>query len=296
MEAIDWDRTVLTLVAPDAIVRHVGDVVVERMQDAGFRPVAWKPMWLRPTALDSFNERNINEVWKGYLYRLVDRLFAFGPAIAVLMYDDTPSDEVSSHDRLRVLKGKSQPELVAEGTIRGDLDSTNIMLALMHSSDTPAESEVESVVFTSPGGFSTGVPGDLWTLIRGMEMGFPKETRGFEGVVASVRAKVISALWDELPLAARELAGTLQAGGVAALGAAGAGARIADAFGRPDHLLTPILRDDFAADAPPDIDQSPVIDVDAMHPALRAYGMRLDPWEDIVLATSLRFPPRRAGY
>jgi nucleoside diphosphate kinase len=293
---IDWDRTVLTLVAPDALVRHVGGEVVRRMQAEGFTPVAWKPMWRRPSALDAFNERNINEVWKSYLYRLVDRLFAFGPAIALLMRDTAPVDGVSSHDRMRKLKGASQPELVDAGTIRGDLDSTNIMLALMHSSDTPQESAQESVVFTSPGGFSTGEPGDLWTLMRGIELGFPKESRGFEGVVAALRARIVSALWDDLPGPARDLATTLLTGAVADLAAAGTGARLADLFDRPDHPLTAILRDDFAAEAPPDVDLRPVIDIDAAHLILRAHGIRLDPWEDIVLATSLRFPPRRAGY
>lgn len=293
---IDWDRTILALVAPDALARHVGGEVVRRMQAEGFTPVAWKPMWRRPAALDAFNERNINQVWKSYLYRLVDRLFAFGPAVALLMYDSAPVDGISSHDRMRKLKGASQPELVQPGTIRADLDSTNIMLALMHSSDTPAESEHESAVFTSPGGFSTGEPDDLWTLLRGMELGIPRELRGFEGVVAALRARIVVALWDDLPTSARSLATTLLHGSVAELAAPGVGAKLADLFGRSDHPLTEILRDDFAAQAPPDIDQSPVLSIDDAHLLLRAHGIRLDPWEDIVLATSLRFPPRRAGY
>jgi len=90
VDGIDWDRTVFALVAPDALVRHLGGDVVRRMQAEGFTPVGWKPLWRRPAALDAFNERNINQVWKSYLYRLVDRLFAFGPAIALLMRDDAP--------------------------------------------------------------------------------------------------------------------------------------------------------------------------------------------------------------
>jgi nucleoside diphosphate kinase len=297
VDGIDWDRTVFALVAPDALARHVGGDVVRRMQAAGFTPVAWKPLWRRPAALDAFNERNISEVWKSYLYRLVDRLFAFGPSIALLMRDDAPEAGLSSHDRMRAIKGASQPELVKPGTIRADLDSTNIMLALMHSSDTPAESAHESVVFTSPGGFSSGTDAaDVWTLVRGTELGFPAERRGFEGVVAAVRARIVTAIWDELPPSARDLATALLSGGVADLAAAGAGAKLADLLAHPYHPLEPLLREDFAAHAPPDVDQSPVLDIDRAHLLLGAYGVRLDPWEDIVLATSLRFPPRRAGY
>ena len=161
MAEIDWDRTVLTLVAPDALARHVGGEVVRRMQAEGSPRWPGSRSWRRPSALDAFNERNINRCGSRYSHRLVDRLFAFGPAIALLRRRDTaPVDGVSSHDRMRKLEGACQPELVDAGTIRGDLDSTNIMLALMHSSDTPEESAQESVVFTSPGGFSTGEPGD----------------------------------------------------------------------------------------------------------------------------------------
>lgn len=296
MEGIDWDRTVFTLVAPDALVRHVGGDVVRRMQAEGFTPVGWQPLWRRPAALDAFNERNINEVWKTYLYRLVDRLFAFGPAVAVLMRDDAPVAGLDSHERMRAIKGASQPELVEAGTIRGDLESTNIMLALMHSSDTPAESEHESRVFTGADGFDTGDVARLWTLLHGMELGFPREQRGFEGVLAGVRARVISAMWNELPEPAKDLAATLLSGEVADLAAAGAGAKLADLLGHPHHPLDQFLREDFAAHAPPDIDQSPVLDVDRAHLVLGAHGVRLDRWEDIVLATSLRFPPRRTGY
>jgi nucleoside diphosphate kinase len=295
VDGIDWDRTVFALVAPDALVRHVGGDIVRRMRAEGFTPVGWKPLWRRPAALDAFNERNINQVWKSYLYRLVDRLFAFGPAIALLMRDDAPVAGLDSHERMRAIKGASQPELVKPGTIRSDLDSTNIMLALMHSSDTAAESALESRVFTGPDGLATGDVGDLWALIHGMELGFPTERRGFEGVVAAVRARVIGAIWDELSAPARDLARTLLSGGVADLAAAGAGAKLADLLPR-SHPLDLFLRDDFAAHAPPDIDQSPVLDIDRAHLLLRAYGVRLDGWEDIVLATSLRFPPRRAGY
>jgi nucleoside diphosphate kinase len=293
VEHVDWDRTVFSLIAPDALARHVGGEVLRRMTAAGFTPVAWKPFYRRPVALDSFNERNISQVWKSYLYRLVDRLFTAGPSIALLLHDDAPDPGVSSHDRMRALKGASQPELVKPGTIRGDLDSTNIMLALMHSSDTPEESREESVVFTD-GGFSTGEPGDLAVLLRGMELALPREDRGFEGVLAGVRARIITALWHTLPDDARARARTLLAGGLPGLAAAGAGAALADLL--PGHPLEPVLRDDFAATAPPDIDQSPVLDIDHARTLLRGYGVELDRWEDIVLATSLRFPPRRAGY
>src|SRR3712207_6825731 len=87
MIEVDWERTVFVLIAPDALARRVGDTVLDRMAADGFRPTGWRVLWHRPPDLDAFNERNITQVWHGYLYRLVDQLFALGPTVAVLVHD-----------------------------------------------------------------------------------------------------------------------------------------------------------------------------------------------------------------
>ena len=288
MVGIDWDRQMFVLVTPDAVVRHLASEVVRRLVGAGFAPVGWKVVWHRPADLDAIHERNITQVWKAYRYRLVDRLFGFGPAVALLVEDTEPEPDLSSHQRLRLVRGGSEPVNAAPGTIRGDLGSVNVMLALMYSSDEPADSERESAVLTGPAGFERGDPADLARQLALLELSRPAEWRGYEAVVAGVRARTIAALWSELSPAARGVARALLDRGVPGLAEAEAGGQLADLLEPAGHLLAPLLRCAFEAD-------SPGIDLDRARAVLRTYGTDLDPWEDLVLATSMRFASRRTG-
>lgn len=286
---VDWDRTAFALICPDAIARHLSGPIVRRMIEHGFSPLAWKCFWHRPAGLDSYFEPNITQVWHGYLYRLADRVFAFGPTLALLVHDAAPVDGLSSHQRLRALKGSSEPPKTTAGTIRGDFGSINVSLGLMHSSDSAAESRRETEAFVGRDGFSAGQDiADLYALLGMLESARPAEQRQYDDVLAGLRARVVAVVWDELPAAARELADKLKASGVSALAAPGAGAQLADQW--PDgrwHPLEPVLRCEFLAG-------HPGMEMDRVRALLRASGTDLDPWEDVVLATSMRFEPRRA--
>jgi nucleoside diphosphate kinase len=285
VEEIDWDHTVFVLLAPDAFARHLGREVLLRLDREGFAPVAWTVLWQRPANLDAFHERNITQVWKAYLYRLVDRLFAFGPTVALLVEDRRRVEGETSHQRLRRLKGASEPAEAAPGTVRGDLRSVNVMLALMHSSDSPEDSRRESAVFTGGRGYTGGDPDGVHDLLGLMELAMPREERGYDEVLAGVRARIVTLVWDDLPPTGRKEAGQLLAGGAAQLAAVGAGARLAGLL-PAEHPLAPVLACEFSAGYP-------AFDVDRARALLRAYGSDLDPWEDLVLATSQRFTPRR---
>ena len=283
---VDWDRTAFGLICPDAITRHLGGQLLGRLEENGFAPLAWRCFWHRPEGLDAYYERNITKVWQGYLYRLADRVFAFGPMIALLVHDQAPVDGLGSHQRLRAVKGSSEPHKTTAGTIRGDFGSINVSLGLVHSSDSAAEARREAEAFAGRDGFPAGQdPADLYALLGMLEGGRPAERRGYDDVLAGLRARAVAVLWDVLRDPARELAGKLLAGGTAALAAPGAGAQLADLL-PPDHPLEPVLRCEYLAG-------HPGIDLDRVGALLLAYGAPLDPWEDLVLATSMRFEPRR---
>ncbi|ROO63353.1 nucleoside diphosphate kinase [Micromonospora sp. Llam0] len=299
-EAVDWERTVFMLLAPDALARHLGGPIMDRVVAQGFQPVAWRVLWHRPTNLDAFHERNITQVWKAYLYRLVDQLFDFGPTVALLVRDVRPDPRHPSHTRLRLAKGASDPAEASPGTIRADLGSINVMLALMHSSDTPADSQRESAVFTDGGfdggsggdyggggsaGYSGGDPADLRTLLDLLSRSAPAERRGYPQVLAGLRARVLALAWPELSDSARRSAADLLAGDPGDLAATGAGEKAAGLLA-VGHPLAPVLAAEFTPDRPGP-DPARVQDLLAVH------GARLDPWERLVLATSRRFPPRR---
>lgn len=283
MTEVDWERTVFVLIAPDALRRRVGDTVLDRMEANGFRPIAWRALWHRPADLDAFNERNITQVWHGYLYRLIDQLFALGPTVAVLVHDQTPVDGLSSHQRLRRLKGASEPAEAAADSIRGSLASINVMLALMHSSDSAADSRHESDVFTAECGYLDGDPIELYHVVRLLQAAQPRELRGHAEVLAGLRARLLVAAWDDLDPGSRRA--TLDVGVVGQLGRSGAGKPLADLL-PAGHPLADVLRADFTPDDP-----GPVLD--RVRRLLPAYGLALDPWEDLVLVTSRRFTPRQ---
>lgn len=281
MAEVDWDRTVFVLIAPDALVRRVAHRVLDMMGAAGFHPVGWRVIWHRPADLDAFNERNIKQAWQGYLYRLVDQLFSIGPTIALIAHDGRPEDGLTTHQRMRRLKGASEPADAGPDTIRGALASVNVMLALMHSSDTAADARHESDVFTGETGYLCGDPAELYHLVRLLQGAQPEETRGHAQVLGGLRARVLAAVWDELGADARRTALGLDP---AQLGQPGAGKPLADLL-PAGHPLAATLRADFTPENP-----GPLLD--RVRRLLPAYGLALDPWEDLVLTTSRRFAPR----
>jgi len=286
---VDWERTAFALICPDAIARHLGSQIVRRFTDAGFAPLSWTCFWHRPDGLDDYFARNITQVWHGYLYRLADRVFDFGPTIALLLHDRAPVDGLTSHQRLRAIKGSSEPAKAEPGTIRGDLGSINVSLGLVHSSDSADESRRETEAFVGRDGFPAGLePADLHNLLGLLETIRPAERREYEDVLAGLRARIIAVLWAELPPAARELGAKLRCAGVAALAAPGAGAQLADLLPPGGHPLEPALRCEY-------LPGHPRVDINHVGALLRAYGAELDPWEDVVLATSMQFEPRRCS-
>lgn len=283
---VDWDRTVFGLICPDAVTRHLAVPILRRVTDSGYVPLSWKCFWHRPTGIDAYFERNITQVWRAYVYRLADRVFDSGPTIAVLWYDLRPTEGLSSHERLREIKGSSEAPKARPGTIRGDLGSINVSLGLLHSADSAEDSRREADVFVGRGEFPAGQhPADLTALLAMLETVRPPERRQFDDVLAGLRARILGVMWEHLPAEARELADKLRGCGASALAAPGAGAQLADHL-PAGHPLEPVLRCEFT-------EGSPGIDIDRVGALLRAYGTDLDTWEDLVLATSMRFAPRR---
>lgn len=288
MNEIDPSQTVFALICPDALARHLGVAVLERIESAGFAPVAWRVLWHRPADLDSFHEQNITRVWQAYRYRLIDQLFAFGPTVALLLADQhlAGDGQQSGHDRLRLAKGPSDPASAGPGSIRGDLGSINAILSLMHCADSAADSVRESRVFAGPGGFARGDQGALRTMLALLETNRQREDRGYREVLAGLRARTLAAAWEDLPRPVRKTAGVMLEAGVGELAAPGSGERLAALL--PDtHPLAALLGADFTPRSPgPDLERVSVL--------LATLGTGVDDWERLVLATSRRFPPRRS--
>jgi nucleoside diphosphate kinase len=283
LDNVDADHAVFALICPDALARNLGLAVMERIRAAGFTPAAWQVIWHRPDDLDFFHEANIASAWQAYLYRLVDQLFAFGPAVALLLADQRQGTD--GHDRLRLAKGPSDPARSGPGTIRGDLGSINGMLSLLHTADSPADSARESAVFTGAGGLAEGDQDDLLDVLELLELSRPREVRDYPEVIAGLRAKALAAAWPDLPRPVRKTASELLRSGPEELAASASGERLAGLLGH-DHPLAELLRASFTpASAGPDPQRVAL--------TLAGFGTGIDEWERLVLGTSRRFWPRR---
>ncbi|WP_214106897.1 nucleoside-diphosphate kinase [Acrocarpospora catenulata] len=282
MTDIAWDRTVFFLFPPDAVLRHLCAPVLAVLEDHGFEPVRYEVLWHRPPNQDALHERKITSVWKAYFYRQVDLVFELGPSLALLVEDRSAA--VDSHTRLRALKGASDPASAAPGTIRRDLRGVNVLLDIVHSSDTPDDSRHEAGVFFGPE-LGTPLHGDqreLRDLVAMLEAGHPRENREFDQVRAGLRSRVVAAVWHELDAEGRKLAPEL-----AASYRPDAGAELA-ALLPVGHPLAALLACEFLPDLPG-------IDLPRAEAHLAVYGVTLDRWERAVLRSSMLFSPLRSG-
>ncbi|MEV4099771.1 nucleoside-diphosphate kinase [Nonomuraea sp. NPDC049649] len=280
MPEIVWDRTVLFLFPPDALMRHLVTPVLERLEKHGFEPIRYEVLWHRPPGQDAFHETKITSVWKAYFYRQVDAVFDLGPSLALLVEDRSPAPD--PHLRLRALKGASDPAAAEPGTIRRDLRGVNVLLDLVHSADSPEDSRHEAGIFMG-GGYGTPLDGDLRPLrdlVALLEAGTPRESREFDDVRAGLRARVVAALWHELDDEARKLAPEL-----AVAARDGAGAELA-ALLPARHPLADFLACDF-------LPGGERHDLRRAAARLAVYGVSMDRWEHAVLQTSMLFPPLR---
>ncbi|MGI5272913.1 nucleoside-diphosphate kinase [Nonomuraea sp. CA-218870] len=280
MAEIVWDRTVLFLFPPDALMRHLVTPVLERLERHGFEPTRYEVLWHRPPGQDAFQETKITSVWKAYFYRQVDVVFDLGPSLALLVEDRSPAPE--PHRRLRALKGASDPAAAEPGTIRRDLRGVNVLLDLVHSSDSPEDSRHEAGIFMGDG-YGTALHGDqrpLRDLVALLEAGIPRESREFDDVRTGLRSRVIAALWHVLDDGARKRAPEL-----AEETRDGAGAELA-ALLPAGHPLAEFLACDF-------LPGGERLDLRRAAARLAVHGVSMDAWEHAVLQTSMVFPPLR---
>ncbi|MFI6481235.1 nucleoside-diphosphate kinase [Nonomuraea sp. NPDC050663] len=280
MAEIVWDRTILFLFPPDALLRHLVTPVLDRLKEHGFEPTRYAVLWHRPPGQDAFQETKITSVWKAYFYRQVDVVFDLGPSLALLVEDRSGAPE--PHRRLRELKGASDPAQAEPGTIRRDLRGINVLLDLVHSSDSPDDSRHEAGIFMGEG-HGTPLDGDqgpLRDLVALLEAGLPRETRQFDDVRRGLRSRVVAALWHDLDAEARKLAPEL-----AASSREGAGAELA-ALLPGGHPLASFLACEF-------LPGGERFDLRRAAARLAVYGVSVDPWEHAVLQTSMLFPPLR---
>lgn len=278
-----WSQHVFVLFSPDTLRRGLQVSLLDRLTGEGFPPVAGRLLRVDPEMIDDLYADVIAGSWQTWRYRLVDHLFGTGPALALICRSQAGHDR--PHALLRERKGDQHPHRAMPGTIRHDFAAVNSVLGLLHTSDSPAESAREASVF---GLSETEVRGPREVrYLCALSAGTPVERRGFDEVLAGVRARVLLAVWDALPAKVRDqVSGSFPERSAFVKPDAGAALeRMLE--GHLPEEVTAVLRCDFTPEWHGQMRMHRAVR------ALRSIGVELDTWEGLVLDTSLYFPPAR---
>jgi nucleoside diphosphate kinase len=125
------------IVTPDAVHRDLQTDVLTEVNNAGFRVLAHQTRNLRDSDIEELYKDGLrskimdNRRTHWYLTR---KGLGFGTSLGLLLHH--PDGDAC--ERLLRLKGASKPADATPGSVRGSLGSYSKILALMHSSDTPA--------------------------------------------------------------------------------------------------------------------------------------------------------------
>ncbi|MGH3250062.1 MAG: nucleoside-diphosphate kinase [Trebonia sp.] len=130
-------RLAFMIVTPDAVHRDLQTDVLTAVNDAGFRVLAHQTRNLRDSDIEELYKDGLrskimdNRRTHWYLTR---KGLAFGTSLGLLLHH--PDGDAC--ERLLRVKGASKPADATPDSVRGSLGSYSKILALMHSSDTPA--------------------------------------------------------------------------------------------------------------------------------------------------------------
>jgi nucleoside diphosphate kinase len=282
-----WASSMLSIVTPDAIRRHLLRPIVERFRGEGMEVANLRVVQIAPVQMYGVYESILVPLSDAY-YALEARM-GLGPSVVLRLKPTGPPSDIGHwYGRLKALKGVSTPSLAPPGTIRRDLGAINKILSLLHASDRPRLASREAGIVLGPdSGIECEAPREsVEALLDLTETMRPRETRGFCEVLAELRGCIVFRLWDELSDDRRARAVTMIGNG--SIARPDAGAEIARHLREVScfHPLTTILSAPFDGSRPP-------LDIASVLRHLSGAGIELDDWSRAVLNTSMYFQPRR---
>jgi nucleoside diphosphate kinase len=284
---IDWTRTAVVMVLPDAIVRHRAVALLEDLFAEGFEPLEYRLIEPGPQEIDDMYRTNIEGVWETYRYRALDRLYEFGPSLYVLIADRSARGPGEGHEYLQELKGSGNLHKAPPNCLRRRHGAINTMLALMHSSASPHDAETEARILSRPTHLQ-GEPDRATPVLQFaalLQDGYPEEVRDYDHCLAAYRARLLIALWELLDASGRERA--LAAADGTGLAEPGVGAEIAARLRDDvDPMLVTALAYDFDGTEPP-------VPPERIWRSLNGHGIKIDRWEHLVLSSCAYFEPLR---
>jgi len=133
-------ETTLILLKPDCVTKgHCGDVL-QRFEKAGFRIRGCKMMQLDQEIL----REHYAHIAQKPFFPEVETFMQSSPVIAVALEAD------GAIEKVRALVGPTDSKKAAPGSIRGDF-GVDVMINIVHASDSLETAQVELVRFFQPG-------------------------------------------------------------------------------------------------------------------------------------------------
>ncbi|MFE2926829.1 nucleoside-diphosphate kinase [Streptomyces goshikiensis] len=288
-----WQQHVFVLVTPDALRRGVVGDLVNRLVAEGFSPAAARLTTTDADMIDEMYADLIAGSWETWRYRMIDDAFALGQCLALICR--YTGDEANAHALMKSLKGHQHPSRTSPGHLRNDFGAVNSILGVMHASDSPEESEKDAAIF----GLTAAVVSDQQADVSGrvallcaLTTPASRELRDFDAVVGELRARLLSAHWDILVDGVLdEVSLLLKDGDSARLAVPATAARVTGLCqGRLPGDVLDVLACDFT---PASRNKQRPAELFA---TIRRCGIELDPWQRVVLESSLYFEPARRSW
>ncbi|GAB2521888.1 nucleoside-diphosphate kinase [Nocardiopsis aegyptia] len=152
-QAMRLKDCVFIMLKPDAIESGRHEAVLAGMKAAGWQLLhAHTVLSFGPRHFEDLykynltvrNEHNMMGVWW-----LNGRLYAMGPGVA-LMFRIPPTADRTAHQRVKDLKGVSDPFAGSPGELRWEARGSNTALNLLHAADDPISTAREFLIFGTP--------------------------------------------------------------------------------------------------------------------------------------------------
>ncbi len=143
----------LVLLKPDAVQRAVMGRILSRFEDAGFKVVGMKLVWVgKKFALKHYTE-DLAKRAGAHVREMIAEFLTTGPIVAMVL------EGVNAIENVRKMVGSTEPKSAAPGTIRGDFSHMSYSYAdskkvpvknLVHASSSKEDAASEIRLWFSP--------------------------------------------------------------------------------------------------------------------------------------------------
>lgn len=136
----------LVLLKPDAVQRCIMGRILSRFEDAGFKVVGMKMVWVdKKFALKHYREELAKRVG-AHVREMIADFLTTGPVIAIVI------EGVNAIENMRKMVGSTEPKSALPGTIRGDFSHVSYGYAdqkkvpvknIIHASSSKEDADLE---------------------------------------------------------------------------------------------------------------------------------------------------------